>query len=291
MIYDGVDLFTIAKVIEDTGERYEAETPVMLPVSFIDIPEEGSYTPVYKDGEVINAYAIGIQQEIKVNTKAIAPEFLNDILNGKEEPAFFDTGINDTNFYALGFRLSLYDGSYTYYSYLKGTIKVNSKSIETKQGTIAVVESITFNPLTTRHKFTYNGKPCRKVEVNTNKHKVFESGWLAIVWTPDNFLPVPAPIVEATATEGNIKITMLSLRNSDTVRYTLDGTTPTLDSEVYSEPILLNGATTVKAIECATSKHTSAVSTLVLEVDTLAYGEDTIGYGEDDIAYMFVARS
>ena len=290
MIYNGVDLFTIAKVIEDSGERYEAETPVLLPVSSIDIPEEGNYTPVYKDGEVINAYAIGAQQEIKVNTKAIAPEFLNQILNGKEEPAFFDTGIHETNFYALGFKLSLYDGSYTYFSYLKGTIKVNSKSIETKQGTRAIVESITFNPLTTNHKFTYNGKPCRKVEVNTKKHKVIESGWLSIVWTPNNFLPVPAPIVEATATAGNIEITMLSLRNSDTVRYTLDGTTPTLESEVYSEPILINEPTTVKAIECAICKHKSTVSTLVLEIDTLAYGEDTIGYREDYLGFMEVRK-
>ena len=260
MIYNGVDLFTIAKVIEDTGERYEAETPALLPVSSIDLPEEGNFTSVYKDGEVINAYAIGTEQEITVNTKAIAPEFLNDILNGKEEPAFFDTGINNTNFYALGFRLSLYDGSYTYYSYLKGTIKVNSKSIETKQGTTAVVESITFKPLSTKHKFTYNGKACRKIEVNTNKHNVVESGWLAIVWTPDNFLPVPAPIVEYTQTvDGTIEVALFSVRPTDVVRYTTDGTTPTLESEVYTEPIKLKNATAIKAMECATCKHTSTI--------------------------------
>ena len=180
MLYTGVDLFTIAKVKEDNRSIYEAEKPVMLPVASVELPEEGSFTAVYKDGEAINAYATGTDQEIKISTTAIAPELLNEILNGKEEPALIDTGTAGANYYALGFRLSLYDGSYTYYSFLKGTISIDPKTIETKQGTSAIVESITFKPLVTNHNFAYNNKPCRKLAVNTKKHNVLQEVHLSL---------------------------------------------------------------------------------------------------------------
>ena len=268
MLYTGVDLFTIAKVKEDNRSIYEAEKPVMLPVASVELPEEGSFTAVYKDGEAINAYATGTDQEIKINTTAIAPDLLNEILNGKEEPALIDTATAGTNYYSLGFRLSLYNGSYTYYSFLKGTISIDAKTIDTKQGTSAIVESITFKPLVTNHNFAYNNKPCRKLAVNTKKHNVDVEGWLAIQWTPDEFLPVPAPIIEIAGTSDGIEVAILSIRSTDTVRYTLDGTTPTLESKEYTEPIILNKATTIKAIECATSKHISAVA--VKDINILA---------------------
>lgn len=288
MIYTGVDLLTIAKVLVDSREEYRAETPELIPVASIEIPEEGNYTIVYKDGEAINAYSIVSEQELTAETKAIDPAFLSGILNGKEEAFFIDTGTSETNYYAIGFRLKLYDGSYTYFSYPKCTISISSKSIETEQETNAVLESITFKPLTTNHKFKFNGKPCRKVEVNTFKHNVIESGWLAIVWTPDNFLPIPAPIIEVNLVQSKIEITMLSMRSGDEIRYTTDGTTPTIESNVYSEPIIVEEPTILRAIECATCKHTSAVATKEIEYYQVSYDGDNIGYGEDYIGFVEV---
>ena len=285
MIYTGVDLLTISKVLVDSREEYRAETPEQIPVASIEIPEEGNYTIVYKDGEAINAYSIGSEQELTVETKAIDPAFLSGLLNGKEEAFFIDTGTSGTNFYAIGFRLKQYDGSYIYFSYPKCTISISSKSVETEQGTNGVIETIVFRPLTTIHRFKFNGKPCRKVEVNTKKHNVIESGWLSIVWTPDNFLPVPAPIIEATGTSENIEVTLMALRSGDTVRYTLDGTIPTLESDVYTEPIILTKATTVKAIECATCKHTSAVA--VKEIKAKAPIIEIIANGETITAEIY----
>ena len=267
MIYTGVDLFTIAKVIEDNAGAYEATAPFQLPISSIDIPEEGAYTSVYRDGEAIGAYGIGADQTIKINTKAINPEALAELLNGAEEPAFIDTGLADTKYYAIGFRLALDTGSYTYYSYLKGTISINSKSIETRQGTGATVESISFKPLVTAHRFTYNNKACRKIAVNDRAHNVVAAGWLATVWTPDNFLPIPSPsIIINEELDRTMTATIEPYMAGDTATYTLDGIAPTVDSAEYKEPIKIDrkACSVIKAVECSTCKHTSAVAVLEL---------------------------
>lgn len=284
MLYTGVDLFTLSKVIEDSRERYEAETPTVFPVASVSLPEEGGFSYVVKDGLIRNAYAIGSDPTITIETGAISPNYLNEVLNGSEEPAFFDNGISETNYYAMGFRLLMADGSYNYYSYPKGTITVDSKTIQTKQGTTAVVENITFKPLVTNHVFDLTGKPSRKILVNTNRYAVNSAGWLAMVWTPDNFLPVPAPVVEITAlaeTENTATVAMYSLRSADTVHYTTDGTTPTADSPVYTEPITVAGGTVVKAVECATCKTLSGITSIEIPLYSMyaiSYGGYAIGY-------------
>ena len=264
MIYNGVDLLTIARVVEDSGARYEAEAPAVFPVASVSIPDEGGFTIVSKDGESRNAYAVGAEQTLTIETQAINPDFLNAILYGGEEPAFFDSGLPETNYFALGFRLLLADGSYTYYSYQKGTITVNSKSIQTAQGTSATVESITYTPVITDHVFAKTGKPSRKIVVNTNRHAVNVEGWLAIVWTPDNFLEVPAPVLSAREENGAYIVSMHSTRATDSIYYTLDGTTPTTDSPTYTAPIKVNNGAIVKAVSCATCKHISSVVILTI---------------------------
>lgn len=270
MIYKGVDLLTIARVVEDSGARYEAEAPAVFPVASVSIPDEGGFTIVSKDGESRNAYAIGAEQTLTIETQAISPDFINAILYGGEEPAFFDSGLPETNYFALGFRLSMADGSHTYYSYQKGTITVNSKSVQTAQGTSATVESITYTPVVTDHVFLKTGKPSRKIVVNSNRHSVNVAGWLAIVWTPDNFLEVPAPTLNAREENGAYIVTMSTPRGTDGIYYTLDGTTPTLESPVYKEPLTLQGGAIIKAVSCAVCKNTSGVTILTLPLKDIA---------------------
>ena len=268
MIYDGVDLLTIAPILQDDLTGYEAGERTLIPVNSIDIPEEGKKKPIVKDGYIVGFYKVGSEQSLTINCGAIAPELLNALLY-KESNVVVDTGLNDINYFALGFRLLLDDGSYTYYCYQKGTITINSKSVETKQGTTATIESIVFTPAVTKHKFAYNNSPSRKIVLNTKTHNVNVAGWLAIVWTPNNLLPIPQPTIklEKATENGAVKVELLTARATDTIYYTTDGTTPTLESTQYTEPITVSEQTVIKAIECATCKHTSAV--IVAEIEKL----------------------
>ena len=287
MLFTGVDLLTLTKVLEDSRERYETATPSNdLPVSSIDLPDEGKYRTVYKDGMAIKVYPIGADQTIKIATASISPDVLETILNGREDSAYIDIGLSGVNYYALGFRLKNDNGTYDYYSFLKGVITVNTKTVETMQGTSVTVEGITYYPLITRHSFAYNGKPCRKIVANSQKHNIIEAGWRAIQWTPDTFLPVPAPLITIEEKGKAVEVTVLSQRPSDTIYYTIDGTIPTLESAQYIAPFTVEENTKIKAIACAPSKHISAVAVADINIiRLLGYNDNRVGYNDNVVGY------
>lgn len=258
-MYTGVDMLTIAKIIKDNVGGYEATAPVLFPINSIDLKEENAVSAVVKDGRNVGTYAIATEPAIKINTKSINPAFLNDIFHNEEQPAFFDSGINQPNFYTLGYRVKKNNGSYDYCNYLKGVIEVNPKDVNNESG---VIESITFKPLTTNHVFDYNGKPCRYMVVNNTAKDIQPDAWLNTVWTPDNLLPVPAPAIDIVAeASGGVAVVMRAVRPNDTIRYTTDGTTPTLESPIYTEPLTVEMGAVVRAIECAECKAVSPVAT------------------------------
>lgn len=263
MVYKGVDLLTLAKVQEDSQTDYKAEAPALIEVASIDIPEDGGTATVYKDGEAVNAYAIGSDAALKISTRAVSPDFLQMVLNGIQDTAFIDTGMTKTAFYALGFRLLLEDGTHTYWSWLKGTLSVDSKSVETEQGTAGEIEGLTFKPLVSLHEFDYNGKPCRKLVVYDKTHAVTEDGWLSKVWTPDDFIPVPAPTISVAEQFDRSVIATITPAEADLgITYTLDGTDPTMRSLPYSKPFKVERDSVIKAIAYSQSHHTSPIATL-----------------------------
>lgn len=258
-MYTGVDLLTISKIKNDNAGVYEASAPVLFPINSIDLTEENAVSPVIKDGRNVGTFAIRTAPVIKINTGSISPDFLNEVLQGEEYPAFFDNGINQPNYYALGYRVKKNDGSFDYCNYLKGVIEVNPKDID---GAGGAIESITFKPLTTNHIFDYNGKPCRFMVVNNTVKDVHPEAWLNTVWTPDNLLPVPAPAVDIVdENAGVVTVAMRAVRPTDVIRYTTDGTTPTLDSPVYTEHLKVGLGAVIRAIECAECKNVSPVTT------------------------------
>lgn len=265
MLFTGVDLLTLSQVLEDSRERYTAATPgAEIPVASIEPPGEGSFQTVYKDGMAINSYPVGSDQSFKISVAAIAPDELQKILND-EEGAYIDTGLSSIKHYALSFRIRRNDGSFDYYAFLKGNIIINAKTVETRQGTAATVDSITYTPLTTRHIFAYNGAPCRKMILNDRRDGVIESGWRAVQWTPDSLLPVPAPLISLEDLGESVKVVLAPVREGDIVRYTIDGTTPTLESPVYEAPFTVTLSATIRAIACSPSMHVSAVAEARIE--------------------------
>lgn len=247
MLHTGVDLLTLARVRQDDLAGYAAAAPVVLPVNSIDLPEEGSGKAIYKDGHVIGFHNTGKEQSITINCAAISPAVLSGLLYD-ENPVFIDTGLNRINYFALGFRLLQDDGSYDYYSYLKGTIKVDAKSIETRQGTAATIERITFMPAVTSHRFEANSQPCRKISFNSKDKPVDVAGWLSMVWTPDVFLPVlPPPVIEISSGYDVGTVTILTDERGAIIRYTTDGSEVNGASPIYSGPFEMTRNGIIKA--------------------------------------------
>lgn len=285
MIYTGVDLLTIAPILQDDIAGYKAGQPALIPVSSVDIPEEGKSKAIVKDGYVIGFHKIGSEQAITINCAGIAPSLINTLLYS-ESNILIDSGLNDINYFALGFRILQSDGSYTYYSYQKGTIRVNAKTIETKQGTTATVESITFSPAVTKHNFAYNGKPSRKIEINTTSHVVNVAGWLAMAWTPDSFLPVPQPIISIKQQGGRAIVSLTAVNINDTVHYTLDGTIPTVESAIAENTFVVETGTIIRAVEYTPCLRSGAIATATVALYNVGYEDYIIGYDNTVIALM-----
>ena len=70
----------------------------------------------------------------------------------------------------------------------------------------------------------------------------------------------------------------------DAIYYTLDGTTPTTASAVYTAPLTLTAATTVKAVAVTPSGFQSNIATVYYTLTGAApgfvFGESQFGYGE-----------
>lgn len=60
-------------------------------------------------------------------------------------------------------------------------------------------------------------------------------------------------------------LVIITADETSVVHYTLDGTTPTAESDVYDDPITLSATTTVKAIAIEAGKPNSAVATEVCD--------------------------
>ncbi len=73
----------------------------------------------------------------------------------------------------------------------------------------------------------------------------------APTFSPESGTEIPADGLAVTITAAD----------GATIYYTLDGTTPTTESDVYSSPILVTKTTTVKAIAAESGKNNSAVAT------------------------------
>jgi alpha-mannosidase len=76
------------------------------------------------------------------------------------------------------------------------------------------------------------------------------------VCAPPKIIPESYIIEEGKS----VKISFVSEDSDADIRYTLDGSAPTMDSPLYAEPLYVDKDTTVKAIALAKHKHESVIS-------------------------------
>ncbi len=78
-----------------------------------------------------------------------------------------------------------------------------------------------------------------------------------------NMTPAPNPVI--TPMSGTystpLTVTLTDARAGATIYYTIDGTTPTLSSTVYTRPFVLNASARVEAVAIANGYSTSGVAT------------------------------
>ena len=81
-----------------------------------------------------------------------------------------------------------------------------------------------------------------------------------------NFSPAPGSLID-----GSLSVTLSTGKSGTSIRYTLDGSTPTLSSPLYSGAITLTGTTTIKAISVTDGKAS-------LPFEASYYSKSDIGY-------------
>lgn len=77
----------------------------------------------------------------------------------------------------------------------------------------------------------------------------------------------PGANYAAGAYRERIRVELLPVKETDTIYYTLDGTDPGLESQIYDEPVILkNGVTTVKAMAVNSLGFQSAVASFEYDI-------------------------
>jgi beta-glucanase (GH16 family) len=86
-------------------------------------------------------------------------------------------------------------------------------------------------------------------------------GGTNVVGGPVPASPAAAPAVSTSAAQnGALIVTLATTTNGATIYYTVDGTTPTVSSQIYQAPFLVASNLTVKAIAVAGTGTTSSVT-------------------------------
>lgn len=135
---------------------------------------------------------------------------------------------------------------------------------DSKKGTkVGSVVATTSNTVTEKITFTSN---YQYVGIRSNDGAV-QASEIKIEWSSD---PIPEKLATPVITPGTgtyykSQSVTISAAGGATIYYTIDGTTPNTSSSVYSSPIAVSSATTIKAYAVKASYEDSDVATAVLD--------------------------
>lgn len=154
--FRGVDECYYAKLLCDTAEKIEYETPKKLNVQEVGKATESSSETHYYN----NKAALVINSEgADTITLIVAPPELSTLaaLTGKsfdETTGMMVDGERSDDYYALLYRTKGTDGAYRYVVRSKGTFGIPEESVKTKDnGTETTNTTFTFTGIFTEHEF------------------------------------------------------------------------------------------------------------------------------------------
>lgn len=171
-------------------------------------------------------------------------------------------------YFALGYKTSKTDGTDVYVWRLKGSFAIPDSTHNTKNASAeANGQEVVFTGISTTYKFIKTGKQAKAVNVDAGLGLADVSNFFASVQTPDTLTSVAVAKPVATPESGEVAsgdtVALSCATAGATIYYTTDGSVPDDTSTVYSAPIAIVAATTIKAIAVKTGLVSSGVATFV----------------------------
>ena len=171
-------------------------------------------------------------------------------------------------YFALGYKTSKTDGTDVYVWRLKGSFAIPDSTHNTKNASAeANGQEVVFTGISTTYKFIKTGKQAKAVNVDAGLGLADVSNFFASVQTPDTLTSVAVAKPVATPASGEVAsgdtVALSCATAGATIYYTTDGSIPDDTSTVYSAPIAITAATTIKAIAVKTGLVSSGVATFV----------------------------
>lgn len=210
--FRGCDNLVVAPITKDADGENGYVTGAVIPLAplgEVSKSTDSSSEPIYYD----NASAITITSEGPDEIKLTVPALTLDklaLVTSKtiddETGAFLDSQPGN-NYYALGYREKLSDGTQRYMWRLKGTFSIPEESSKTEDdSTDSNGQELTYTGIYTTHKFTKGFKnsqgqwvkgPSKAVVVDERDGKCDVSAFFDEVTTPDTLKPLTPPTPSA----------------------------------------------------------------------------------------------
>lgn len=196
--YQGFDSLFAAEITKDDATGYTAGTPFALaPAGEIAVSTDRASAPKYYDNQpFLIVSAEGFDEAtltVPVLPIALIARLLGKIVD-TTTGALLDTGVTQTKYFALGYRLKFTDGTYRYVWRHKGTFRQEEESAKSQDNTTDTNNhQLIFTGITTIYKFTMpdaTKKPGKQIVVDERDAKANVSTWFTQVVTPENLTAI-----------------------------------------------------------------------------------------------------
>lgn len=187
-----------AKVLTDTREKFETDTPFhLIPAGEMSRTVDSEKTNVYFDNVVFYASGKEGATDVTVTGAALRPADVAKLLGKPVDEAtgaVLDTGEYTEEYWALGGETDNSDGTKEYFWFLKGTFAAPEENDKTKDDTTDTNGmELVYSAVQTQHLFKVNNqdKPMKRVVIDTETSELIEDvKWTDEVVTPDNLAQV-----------------------------------------------------------------------------------------------------
>lgn len=203
--YRGIRDVVAAKVITDTTEKFECDTPFSVCwTSELSRETANSSETHYYDNVPASVIDSTGADTVGVNTSAMTNEVIAK-LTGQyydEELDMLVEGEREADYYALGYVTETTDGEEMLVWRHKGKFGIPSSTHGTKDdGTGANGQELTYTGIMTVHKFAKSGKASRALNLPKSKCPMTEEEFFATVQTVDTIETAKAAKANANSGE------------------------------------------------------------------------------------------
>ena len=206
----GLDSLYIAEVTVDTSAAYTADTPEYLaPAATATQTPSVSTETQYADDQAYDVMSAQGETVIELEITGMPSEMLAKISGETFDAAsgrVFDTGGATPPYFALLFRSKKSNGSYRYYSYLKGRFELPAEEASTQSDKPAPKTiKVKFHAIKTIHPFDIGGsadEPVKRVYGDEDTTSFSGTTWFNQVQTPVVVAPSALALSSSDPTDG-----------------------------------------------------------------------------------------